>query len=382
MINYVVGVEWNDKLRFKLTDNAHSQTSEVTVYKLNHQDGFKIDHSLTIVDTPGFGGRERDEEIAEQLRNVFCARHGLREIDAVCFVAQAALARLTPTQKYVFDSVLSIFGKDVAENIRVLVTFADGRRPPVLEAINAAGVPCPKSKDGLPVHFKFNNSALFADNRSSAAGSKSEDDDDDEGFDQMFWNMGTKSMKKFFNAFTEKKPMTMEVLRDRHDLEGHYEHLLKELFLFDYKSYPENTLLPAIENESLMANDEHLYYLVETIKICTDYLTSLKKKTLKTNLLSTSEYTDFLIQREQSEAKSGWKQRVEFLMNMRDGDNNDEDEDSDDLIYKRKKTVKMTVKMMTSYWDKMSSCREIHYYNKDDDAALLLKKMLIKTLLR
>ncbi|KAG8013755.1 hypothetical protein GBF38_015880, partial [Nibea albiflora] len=210
MMNYILGVKWEDSFRFKLVDEvqsksqAHSQTSEVTVYKLNHQDGFKIDHSLTIVDTPGFGdtrGIERDKEIVEQLRNLYTAQHGVSEIDAVCFVAQAALARLTPTQKYVFDSVLSIFGKDVAENIGVLVTFADGQRPPVLEAINAAGVPCPKSKDGLPVHFKFNNSALFADNRSSAAGSKSEDDDDDEGcFDQMFWNMGTKSMKKFFTA--------------------------------------------------------------------------------------------------------------------------------------------------------------------------------------
>ncbi|KAG7999630.1 hypothetical protein GBF38_000721 [Nibea albiflora] len=123
------------------------------------------------------------------------------KLTLLCFVAQAALARLTPTQKYVFDSVLSIFGKDVAENIRVLVTFADGRRPPVLEAINAAGVPCPKSKDGLPVHFKFNNSALFADNRSSAAGSKSEDDDDDEGFDQMFWEHGDKKYEEVLQCF-------------------------------------------------------------------------------------------------------------------------------------------------------------------------------------
>uniref|UniRef100_A0A3B4GG97 Septin-type G domain-containing protein n=1 Tax=Pundamilia nyererei TaxID=303518 RepID=A0A3B4GG97_9CICH len=167
MINYILGVKWEDPYRFKLVDEgeltsqSESQTSEVTVYKVNHQQGFEIEFSLTIVDTPGFGdtrGIEKDREIVEQLRNLFSAQGGVSEIDAVCFVAQAALARLTPTQKYVFDSVLSIFGKDVAENIRILVTFADGQRPPVLEAINAAGVPCPKTKDGLPVHFKFNNS--------------------------------------------------------------------------------------------------------------------------------------------------------------------------------------------------------------------------------
>ncbi|XP_067462958.1 uncharacterized protein [Thunnus thynnus] len=243
MINYVVGVEWKDNFRFKLIDEdqsksqAESQTSEVTVYKINHQEGFKIPFSLTIVDTPGFGdarGIERDREITEQLHNLFSATLGVSEIDAVCFVAQAGLARLTLSQKYVFDSVLSIFGKDVAENIRVLVTFADGQHPPVLEAINASGVPCPKTKDGLPIHFKFNNSALFADNKSSAA-KNTDEDDEDGGFDQMFWDMGTRSMKRFFVALndidTKSLKMTKEVLREREPLENSVENLQKQVKL-------------------------------------------------------------------------------------------------------------------------------------------------------
>lgn len=54
MINYIVGVKWKDNFRFKLGSQAEGQTSEVTVYKINHQGGFKIDYSLTIVDIPGF----------------------------------------------------------------------------------------------------------------------------------------------------------------------------------------------------------------------------------------------------------------------------------------------------------------------------------------
>ncbi|XP_067462997.1 uncharacterized protein [Thunnus thynnus] len=239
MINYVVGVEWKDNFRFKLSDEdqsksqAERQTSEVTVYKINHQDGFKTPFSLTIVDTPGFGdarGIERDNEITEQLCNRFSAELGVSEIDAVCFVVPAALTRLTPSQYYMFDSVLSIFGKDVAENIRVLVTFADSQRPPVLEAINASGVPCPKTKDGLPAHFKFNNSVLFADNKSSAANGM-DGNDEDEGFDQMFWNMGTQSMKRFFAALnvidTKSLTMTKEVLRESVDMTKLLEALFK-----------------------------------------------------------------------------------------------------------------------------------------------------------
>lgn len=248
MINYILGIQFEDTYRFKLVDEgtlksqALSQTSEVSVYKLNHEEGFAIPYSLTIVDTPGFGdtrGIARDREIVEQLRNLFSSDFGVNEIDAVCFVAQAALARLTPTQRYVFDSVLSIFGKDVEDNIRILVTFADGQRPPVLEAINASGVPCPK-KNGLPVHFKFNNSALFAHNISSAANNMADDDDEDDGgeeggFDKMFWEMGAKSMKRFFNALntitTQSLKLTKEVLRERKQLEVSIENLQTQVKL-------------------------------------------------------------------------------------------------------------------------------------------------------
>uniref|UniRef100_A0A3P9C8P3 AIG1-type G domain-containing protein n=1 Tax=Maylandia zebra TaxID=106582 RepID=A0A3P9C8P3_9CICH len=243
MINYIVGVNWKDSFRFKLINEdqsksqAHSQTSEVTVYKINHQEGFQIPFSLTIIDTPGFGdtrGIERDREIVEQIHNLFSDQHGVTDIDAVCFVAEASLPRLTAAQKYVFDSVLSIFGNNVEENIWILVTCADGQHPPVLEAINALKVPCPKTQDGLPYHFNFNNSALFAQNESFERVSRS---DVGKGgrFDQMFWEMGTESMKRFFAALnlleTKSLTLTKEVLTERKQLEITVENLQEQVKL-------------------------------------------------------------------------------------------------------------------------------------------------------
>ncbi|XP_030218539.1 uncharacterized protein LOC115548207 [Gadus morhua] len=254
MINYILGVTWDNKFRFKLVDEgtdksqAHSQTSNVTVYKLNHREGFQINYSLTIVDTPGFGdtrGVERDRLIMSQLENLFSAKSGISEIDAICFVAQASLARLTTTQQYVFDSVLRIFGKDVAENIQILVTFADKTKPLVLGAIKEFGVPCPKMKNGLPIHFKFNNSKIIPDANNEDEsnddeenegddieedGNNDEDDDDDEErFDKKCWDMGTKNMKKLFSALNviETKSLTLskEVLRQRAQLEISIENI-------------------------------------------------------------------------------------------------------------------------------------------------------------
>ncbi|XP_056246295.1 uncharacterized protein LOC130178251 [Seriola aureovittata] len=285
MINYIVGVEWKDKFRFKLIvenqsrSQAESQTSEVTVYKVNHQEGFKIPFSLTVVDTPGFGdtrGVGRDKEITEQIRRLFLSVNGVSEIDAVCFVTQASLARLTATQRYVFDSVLSIFGKDVAENIEMLVTFSDGKQPPVLEAINVSGVPCPKNDIGLPVHFKFNNSALFADNKRINDGACDEDeddddDDDDDNFDEMFWNMGTKSMEKFFTALGKMKTksllMTQEVLKERKQLETAVEGLQPQVRaglakLEEIKKTKEKIK----EHETVLTSNKNFEIEVEVIK--------------------------------------------------------------------------------------------------------------------
>ncbi|TDH06368.1 hypothetical protein EPR50_G00132480 [Perca flavescens] len=314
MINYILGVEWKDSFRFKVIDKnqsrslTKSKTSEVTVYKINHQDGFKINYSLTIVDTPGFedtGGIERDEEIIEHLRNLFSAEC-FSEIAAVCFVAQATLTQLTPSQKRLLDSVLSIFGKDVAENIWVLVTSADGQQPPVLEAITASGVPCPKTKDGLPVHFKFNNSALFTGNKSSAADGMSEhDEDEDGGFHQMCWNMGTKGMKRFFVALNviDTKSLTVmkNILRERKQLEKSLEDLQKQV---------KTELAKLEEIKEATAFVPVMAEVKTLIERSTECFNKLKVKTLKPNPLSTSKYIDMLIEGEKSEAKPGWKQRV------------------------------------------------------------------------
>ncbi|XP_016118178.1 uncharacterized protein [Sinocyclocheilus grahami] len=228
MINYILGVAWEDDFRFVLIDEgkqksqAESQTSEITAYQINHMDGFQVQYSLTIVDTPGFGdtrGISHDQKITKQIQEFFSADGGIDCIDAVCFVVQASFARLTHTQKYIFDSILSIFGKDIAKNILMMVTFADGKRPPVLEAIKVSEVPCSTNESKEPLHFKFNNSAVFAINNKTA-----EDEESDfENFDQMFWKLGISSMRRFFKSLNDMETkslyLTQEVLKERQQLE-------------------------------------------------------------------------------------------------------------------------------------------------------------------
>ncbi|XP_067326547.1 uncharacterized protein [Anolis sagrei] len=234
MINYILGVQWEDAFRFKLIHEethrilAPFQTSNMKVYVLHHQEGFQIPYSLTIIDTPGFGDTE---VIAHNLLSIKEIRHFLYNLpvtdhlDATCLVLQASLSCLTPTQTDMFDSVLSSLGKDMKDHIQVLVTFADGQAPPVMKAMKAAHVPCAKDASGAHAHFKFHNSALFANKTEKTGGSCN--------FDEMFWKMGCMSMKVFFDSLDTLQPKSRiflkKVLQETKRLEVVWRTLLDQL---------------------------------------------------------------------------------------------------------------------------------------------------------
>ena len=135
MINYLFGVKWKDDFRLVLIaedsakSQAHSQTVLITVYTIYPSQGSQFEYTLTIIDTPGFGttGLVRDKQIIQQIQNFLSVQgeNGIDHLDGIGFVTQASLARLTAQQNYVYHSILSLFGSDVAQNIFIMVTFAD-----------------------------------------------------------------------------------------------------------------------------------------------------------------------------------------------------------------------------------------------------------------
>ncbi|XP_071025442.1 uncharacterized protein [Oncorhynchus clarkii lewisi] len=294
MINYILGVKWEDCYRFKLIhevtnrSQAESQTVVVTSYELYNQPGFQIPYSLTVIDTPGFGdtrGMAHDKLLIQMLKDFLCNPLGIDHIDAVCFVVQAPLVRLSPSQRYIFDSILSIFGKDVAENILMLVTFVDGKHIPVLEAINAINLPCKKDKKGLPTHFKFNSSFLLS---KEAESSSEEDDSDDDHKAQCpeQWRSTFKEMKKFFQALEsiESKDLTLtkKVLEERELLEKTMTRLTPQITAGLSKLSVIKSFKQCLENEGEnMKKNQHFeieinVQQVKRSKLSQDFATNCK----------------------------------------------------------------------------------------------------------
>ena len=96
-----------------------------------------------------------------------------------------------------------------------MITFADGKKPPVVDAIKAANVP----------YRKFNNSAIYPHSEETHQDAFDSSGEEDEGgdFSHMFWDMGMKSLKNVSPRFRVVEPqslqLTDEVLKERQRLE-------------------------------------------------------------------------------------------------------------------------------------------------------------------
>ena len=259
--NYMMGVEWKDDFRFKLitekqsSDQTKSQTKVITAYTFHKEQGFPLPYSLTVIDTPGFGdtgGLERDKKITAQIKEFFSSENGIDQLHAIGFVVQSSLPRLTPTQSYILDAIFSMFGKDIAENIFLMTTFADGEEPQVLDIVRKAKIP-------FEHYFAFNNGALFS--------SKSRN----KVFNKVFWEMGVESYKDFFSALHTMEAcsleLTTEVLTEHQHLEVCLEGLQPQIQAgLVEKSKLEKTKLKLKQHETMMRANEDFTVTVTVVK--------------------------------------------------------------------------------------------------------------------
>ena len=194
-------------------NRAKSQTRWITAYTIHHQPWFNTDYTLTIIDTPGFGdteGIERDRKLMAQISHFFSSanKYKIGYIHMIGFVASSVAPRLTPTQNYILEAVLSIFGKDIEENINMLLTFTDAQEPQILAALQRAQVP-------YQGFFKFNNAVVFDSTKHS--------DDDLELFCQITWRQTFKNFYFFMEEVKKVESKTLhlsaEVVQKRHELE-------------------------------------------------------------------------------------------------------------------------------------------------------------------
>lgn len=152
------------------------------------------------------------------------------------------LAKLTA------EPVQGVFGTDISSKIFLMATFCDVQNPPVISAIEEAKVPYRNI-------FKFNNSSLFAMSTT-------------EGFNRLFWNLGTESFNEFERIGPTSLQLTKEVLNERLRLEalleGLQNHIFNRLDKFNEISREKQVLK---EQEREMEINENYTYKVTVVKL-------------------------------------------------------------------------------------------------------------------
>ncbi|XP_026108002.1 uncharacterized protein LOC113079971 [Carassius auratus] len=265
MVNYLLKVKFEHEIWYEITeeearDQSESQTSEITMYEVFH---VKSPISLTIIDTPGYGdtrGLDKDLEVAENLATLFQSNDGVREVDAVCFVIQASKNRLSDRQHYIFSSVLSLFGKDIVNNIVFLITHSDGLPPKnVIGAINKAKIPCRRDKSGQPVYFLFNNRQADARQNERRYVRAQRD----------AWEDSVEDLKNFFQSLHEKNrrslALTSDVLTQRIQFEASICNLQQRIQEMELKMAEKLQI-----QEAMVQNKEK-------IDECTNFTINFKK---------------------------------------------------------------------------------------------------------
>lgn len=227
------------------------------MYKIAAQNDSRLEYNLNVIDTPGFGdtrGIERDREIVTQIHNLFAeeSMQNILFLDCVCFIVKAPDARLTASQKYVFSAIMSLFGKDIQNNICTLITFADGAKPPVLASLKESKLSCGPQ-------FRFNNSALFEENESHSS-----------SLTAMFWEMGFKSFEAFFEELqrfeTRSLSQTKDVLDKREQLKTIIENLEPQMNAGLSTLSELKTQLEIFEkHKSEIENNQNFTYTVDEI---------------------------------------------------------------------------------------------------------------------
>lgn len=229
------------------------------------QEGSRINYTINIIDTPGFGdtrGIEKDQQTVDQIRHLFSETgpEGVLYIDAICFIVKAPDARLTSSQIYIFNSLMALFGRDVESNICTLITFVDGTAPPVLASLHKAKLP-------IGSVFEFNNSALFAANRRITKTSVS----------AMFWEIGFHSFQKFFdhicNLKTKSLSQTKDVLKEREHLKTIIFNIHNDIKVgLTKQAHLKREIDILQKHKADITNNKHFEYEVDEMKQIQDEL--------------------------------------------------------------------------------------------------------------
>jgi GTP-binding protein EngB required for normal cell division len=230
LVNILCGVRYEDDVRYRLVAEEKSgaqhlsQTTAVTSYCVPLDPAaYGPDTWVEFIDTPGFGDQRGIEQDAENAEHIHTFLGTKTELHGICFVVNSTCPRLSDVQRYIAGRIKSIFAKDARDNIFVMATFADSKKPLVAQAFVATDaeyqvevktVAEPRARRELLPYkemFTFNNSALYTPSEDATM------------FTPLYWQLCELGARRFFERLRLTRPfslkLTQAVINERRQLQ-------------------------------------------------------------------------------------------------------------------------------------------------------------------
>ena len=179
-LNYLLGIDYYDKFRYKMVDESdliaernektkkagnkveeakaaqtHSMTSSVSIY---HIPSTELKRTISkeaccinFIDTPGFGdtrGAAWDEKIEKMISAML---HEVLTLDYIAIVVKSTENRLKISSKFIYTKISNMYAVDITTRLMGMITFSDGGKAQFEEGLVKAGI-------NLKEKFMFNNS--------------------------------------------------------------------------------------------------------------------------------------------------------------------------------------------------------------------------------
>ncbi|XP_033933984.1 uncharacterized protein [Pseudochaenichthys georgianus] len=286
LVNFAMGVKYEENVCFQIVEEekksqTESQTPDVIVYEVFGLEDRTLPFSLTIIDTPGYGhteGMDKDIIVSERLLDLFRSTDGVHDIDAVCLVLKASDNRPSGRLMYVFDSVMSLFGKDIEKNIVALITHSHFVTPEnVLRALEDANICLAKDEQDRPVHFMFDNMQQTKRNESAL---------------KYAWESTDEQIGRFADFLKNTKPQnlkgTVEVLKRRMRLTACIHNLQERVQFIDLKQREIQQTQGALKKHEQDMKDNKDFTIEMTVKKTKQQMKEMYEKGKKGSVKSES----------------------------------------------------------------------------------------------
>ena len=125
-INYIFNVDATDQFRFQLI-NPSREENGVRIYDIHHSKGFRVNYSLTIIDTPNFYEEDpaKNKEIAKTIEQFLEDKNGIQQVNLVGFVLDSSASYLESINLYIYCFLISLFGEDIKTKANFLFTSTE-----------------------------------------------------------------------------------------------------------------------------------------------------------------------------------------------------------------------------------------------------------------